>query len=107
MPWVPPPDRPRPHRTSVPDVVLFQPALGYWEYFVLDVPISLLSVARHLTDDVAVEVVDGRIQGWQQRLADALATGPVCLGICNAASPECPEGQRCVMEPDWAWGVCL
>ena len=41
----------------MPDVVLFQPALGYWEYFVRDIPISLLAVARHLADDLEVHVI--------------------------------------------------
>ena len=65
----------------MPEVVLFQPALGYWEYFVRDVPISLLAVARHVAPRHSVELVDGRVPGWRERLAAALATGPRCLGI--------------------------
>ncbi len=65
----------------MPDVVLFQPALGYWEYFVRDVPISLLAVARHVAPRRSVELVDGRVPGWRERLAAAVATRPRCLGI--------------------------
>ncbi len=72
---------PPPVQHPMPEVVLFQPALGYWEYFVRDVPISLLAVARHVAPRHAVELVDGRIPGWRERLAAALASRPRCLGI--------------------------
>jgi len=35
--------------------------------------------------------------------------GPICLEICDLAggAAACPQGQRCVSNPGWAFGACL
>jgi len=33
--------------------------------------------------------------------------GPVCLSVCNPGAPACPDGEQCIQNAGWAYGICL
>ncbi len=45
----------------------------------------------------------------EQSFCGNTGSGPICLQVCNMGAPEpgCPDGEQCVQNQGWGFGVCL
>jgi len=69
--------------TPMKSVVLVYPKTGFDRIRrVVDLPLSLLTVASTVRDDYEVTIIDQRVLGrWEDALMTALAKAPLCVGI--------------------------
>ena len=53
-------------------VVLCQPKMGYYDKVARDLPAALLASASYVHEKYEVIIVDMRVQGWKNKLKEAL-----------------------------------
>ena len=68
------------------DVLLFQPATGFYDKIVKSIPLGLLSISRYLDKEgYKIKIIDQRVDGnWQNNLKKELKKSPICFGTTSA-----------------------